>query len=298
MMRKTPSTALPAARLRLFFADPPLRSARLAIHGLGIGEWMRPSIVDRPRGTPCWQVMAFHDAVDLEVDGHRERHPGGCLLIWNPRGRQWYGRSDRRWNHSWLLADGSFLQKTVQAAAIPVGRPIVGFAPAILEESVAAMHREFRDHADPDPVIIENLMHNLLREAARIAAPQADRIPPHLVELQRWIEEHSTDRITLTGLAFRCGMSVPHLCACFRRSFQTSPIAYVIRVRMRRAQMLLRDRNLRIAQVAAAVGYDDVHHFSKLFRQHYGVPPRTLSQRAQRDELFSAPTRPNHGITS
>ena len=57
-------------------------------------------------------------------------------------------------------------------------------------------------------------------------------------------------------------------------------MAYVIGQRLQQAAYLLRDRNLRITDVARQVGYEDLFYFSKLFKDRYGVSPREFRRRS------------------
>lgn len=63
----------------------------------------------------------------------------------------------------------------------------------------------------------------------------------------------------------------------FRRRFKAlsglPPTAFVIRCRMHRAAELLRQTTEPANLIGRCVGYDDPFHFSKLFKQHYGMPP-------------------------
>ncbi len=44
---------------------------------------------------------------------------------------------------------------------------------------------------------------------------------------------------------------------------------------MRHAAHLLANRNLTISEIALQVGYDDLFHFSKTFKKHFGASPRS-----------------------
>jgi AraC-like DNA-binding protein len=58
---------------------------------------------------------------------------------------------------------------------------------------------------------------------------------------------------------------------------------YVRELRLKRARQLLRDplaRELRIGDIAAMVGFDDLSHFNRMFRLHFGERP-TDTRRAQ-----------------
>ena len=49
--------------------------------------------------------------------------------------------------------------------------------------------------------------------------------------------------------------------------------AFLLTARMTKARNMLRDRTLRIKEVAAAVGYADASHFTRDFRRQFGQPP-------------------------
>ena len=38
-------------------------------------------------------------------------------------------------------------------------------------------------------------------------------------------------------------------------------------------ELIEQEETISVQNVAACVGYDDVYHFSKLFKKHYGVAP-------------------------
>ena len=59
----------------------------------------------------------------------------------------------------------------------------------------------------------------------------------------------------------------------FRREFGETPHAYLLRRKVEMAKGLLFGTHMSVAQVAAAVGYDDPHYFSNTFKKHTGVSP-------------------------
>lgn len=48
---------------------------------------------------------------------------------------------------------------------------------------------------------------------------------------------------------------------------------YVINVRINRAVELLHSTSMNIGEIAAAVGYQNIHYFSRLFKRKMGIPP-------------------------
>ena len=55
--------------------------------------------------------------------------------------------------------------------------------------------------------------------------------------------------------------------------FGISPMADLNRARIEKAKMMLTNQDVNVTEVAAAVGYSSIHHFSRTFKDHTGVSP-------------------------
>lgn len=89
------------------------------------------------------------------------------------------------------------------------------------------------------------------------------------------VEANYTSQISLSDLAEHAGLSVSRFTELFRKHKGTSPIDYIIRLRITRASELLRTSESRVTDVAHAVGFDDSNYFSKVFKKVVGKSPRT-----------------------
>lgn len=54
---------------------------------------------------------------------------------------------------------------------------------------------------------------------------------------------------------------------------------YAIRRRLHHAAYLLHDVNLLVTKIGRAVGYEDLFHFSKLFKKAHGMAPRDFRRK-------------------
>ncbi|MBA3845158.1 MAG: helix-turn-helix transcriptional regulator [Planctomycetes bacterium] len=258
--------------IRIFYAPPPLDGKDLALHGVGVREWMRPGTVDRPGGTGDWLIMAYHQGMHF---GER-RSNGPSLMVWSPRHGHRYGCDEGEWCHSWIHCAGASVARLVAASGLPLDQPIAPIDMAGIERCLDGIHREAQVQPASDAVIVENLLHILLRTAARAARATDTAVPASLLNVRHHIDAAFTEPQALTDLARMADCSVGHLCAGFKRWFGVSAIDYAIGLRMQRARILLGDRNLSVHAVARAVGYEDLHHFSKLFRKRHGKPPSAM----------------------
>ena len=53
----------------------------------------------------------------------------------------------------------------------------------------------------------------------------------------------------------------------------TSPMKYILDIRIRNAQVLLETTDYSVSDIAAVIGYDNPMYFSRLFRKAKGLPP-------------------------
>jgi len=80
-------------------------------------------------------------------------------------------------------------------------------------------------------------------------------------------------------IAARLGISVRQLERLFKRSLSVTPKRYYVEMRLERARSLLLQTEMSITEVAMASGFESAGHFSRAYRQAYGVTPR--EQRAR-----------------
>ena len=81
-------------------------------------------------------------------------------------------------------------------------------------------------------------------------------------------------------LAAAAGLRTETLCRLFRRFLDTTPGAYLRARRMRLAAERLREPGARVKEVAAALGFADAFHFSRVFKAETGMTPKAWRQRA------------------
>lgn len=93
-------------------------------------------------------------------------------------------------------------------------------------------------------------------------------------QVRHAVEQHLSDtHFTVEALAGEVCLTKSTLTRKLRAATGMSPAELVRYLRLQHAAQLLAGCIGRVAEVAEAVGYRDVDHFSRLFRKHFGVPP-------------------------
>lgn len=135
------------------------------------------------------------------------------------------------------------------------------------------------DFAERDAMMLANL---LRREVALVAhKPSKQQKSLHLL-VERIREEPQADW-TLAAIANELNVSTRTLMRIFKAEYGTSPIDMVVRERLARAHQMLGETDMKLANVAKAVGYDSVSSFSTLFKKHYGERPGRYRAGIRRD---------------
>lgn len=89
----------------------------------------------------------------------------------------------------------------------------------------------------------------------------------------RYIEEHCAEHLTLSDVADSVYVSQWHLSKLINRHAQQSFFDVLNHCRVQRSLPLLADPMYRVSEVAYAVGYADVAHFSRIFKKVTGKTP-------------------------
>jgi AraC-like DNA-binding protein len=81
-----------------------------------------------------------------------------------------------------------------------------------------------------------------------------------------------TQPISIEYMSNKLGYHRAHLCKLFKQATGLSPMQYLLRIRMQRAELLLAT-SMTIDQVASSVGYSDALYFSRKFHKWRGQSP-------------------------
>lgn len=93
------------------------------------------------------------------------------------------------------------------------------------------------------------------------------------------MEENIANPVSLNDLAFLTGRSL----ATFKRDFQaiyhTSPFKWIRNRRLDKAKELLAETDLSVTDVCFSSGFENITHFSKVFKEKFGSPPSEFRQK-------------------
>ncbi len=92
------------------------------------------------------------------------------------------------------------------------------------------------------------------------------------------VKKHYTEELDLNSIARELGFSSSYLTKVFNKVENCTPSKFIRSYRMGIAKQLLSDNKLTIQQIASHVGYNDQFHFSRSFKQIFGISPTEYKQ--------------------
>ena len=211
-----------------------------------------------------WSAAGFVDAGpgDLVMVNPGEVHDGRPL-----------GDAGRHWQMLYLAPE---LVDAAAAEILPAGLPLPLWRPVASDARLAAAFERLHAPlaAGADALACDEAQLALLATlfARHGAAPSARLASPTIARARQRLDDDPANDPGLATLALEAGLSRFQLLRAFARELDTTPHAYLVQRRLAVARALL-DAGATIADAAAAAGFADQSHLTRLFRRCMGFTP-------------------------
>ncbi|GAB2539435.1 response regulator [Gracilibacillus alcaliphilus] len=102
----------------------------------------------------------------------------------------------------------------------------------------------------------------------------ADRTEIIAEETKRYIHNHYMDSdLGLEVIAEQVNLNASYLGSLFKRATHTNILKYITKVRMEKAEELLKNKQLKVKDISEMIGYSNQYYFSASFKKYYGKTP-------------------------
>jgi AraC-like DNA-binding protein len=90
---------------------------------------------------------------------------------------------------------------------------------------------------------------------------------------RNYIHQHCAEELSLGQVARAANTSTNYFSEKFKEATGTNFVKYVARTRFEKAEMLLRNADLRVSEIAFAVGFQSLSQFNRVFKKLAGKSP-------------------------
>lgn len=281
---------------------PLLSSSQAGWSGIQLAHY-RQLFVDTPEVSSSQHIVCIplghqtpeHQTVDIEFfsEGQSERisfqekdYANGCIQFF-PTNVSYGNCSDStlkvlEWIHCYL--EPTFLAQIAHESVNPDRvelLPTLKKADLLIQQIGLALKASLEADGGGDRFYVDAMATALSAHLLRHYSTRIHRFKKYEDGLSKrklkqaidYMEEHLGENLSLKDIANELGMSRYYFCHLFKKSTGISPHQYLIRQRVERAKLLLKQPKRTVASIAMECGFANQSHFAKYFRQWTGVNP-------------------------
>lgn len=183
------------------------------------------------------------------------------------------------WEYTWLEFDGLRVREMLEIAGLSKDSPIYRASSKDLRMNMLNEMLYIAEHAGESPFhLIGHLylfLDYLTKSSNTMKMKQGGRQKDfYIKEALSFVEQNFQNDISVEDIAACCGLNRSYFGKIFRDAMGKSPQEFLMNYRMAKAAELLKLTQLSIGDIGNAVGYPNQLHFSRAFKNIYGISPR------------------------
>ena len=149
---------------------------------------------------------------------------------------------------------------------------------ALLQQLLQESERMQPHATDMILSLLQALLIHLIRQAGsvptKLQAANAVKGENAIIDrAQQYISAHVREKLSVPVVAKNTDISPSYLTALFHKHLQISPGEYIRRIKLQQSKQMIREGNLNFTEIAEALQYSTVHHFSRQFKEKFGITP-------------------------
>ncbi|HJD01154.1 MAG TPA: AraC family transcriptional regulator [Candidatus Mediterraneibacter excrementavium] len=188
------------------------------------------------------------------------------------------------WEYVWIEFDGMRAREAVETAGLIPESPIYHATFKDIRENMVNEMQYIVDHRNESRFHLTGHLYLFLdfltRSAASMKINADGRMRDfYIKEALNYIEQNFQNDISIEGIAAFCGLNRTYFGRIFKDTVGQSPQQFLLNYRMTKAAELLKLTTLSVNDIGNAVGYPNQLHFSRAFKNIYGVSPREWRNR-------------------
>ena len=243
------------------------------IHRMGCGCRHDSSFVfDHPQGYDGYLVLFIKTRAVFQLNGETVTAEPDSFIIYDRRTPQYYRACEDRYINDWILFDCS--EPLAPGVEVRFNELIyIGEQINISQYFQLLADCHYRGTSS-QPVGL--LIRAMLTEVFGKTQIEPNTELPHyreLLDLRRQIYAQPSRDWSTEHMAKLLSISTPYLHALYKKAFGVTCNADVIQSRLEQAQHFLTNSGRTIEETAFSCGYSSVVHFSRQFKQKFGITP-------------------------
>ncbi len=183
------------------------------------------------------------------------------------------------WEYVWVEFDGLRAKEAIEISGLSKDRPVYRAQSKDLRETMKKEMVYIAEHGDAAPFELIGhfylFIDALMRSAAHRQTSKGSKLQDFYIhEALSFIENNFQNDISVEDVAAVCGLNRSYFGKIFKDGIGKTPQEFLLNYRMVKAAELLKLTQLSVSDIGNAVGYPNQLHFSRAYKNVYGVSPR------------------------
>ena len=203
----------------------------------------------------------------------------GHMVIYRPKEPQryvYYGTEQTE--VYWVHFTGSNVKNLLRSYGITDDMRVIhtGSSPdyaRLFKQMIQELQRCQADYKEMLVILLQQIFISVHRYLTTEHKLKNDYLDIEMEAALGYFNEHYNTDLCIEEYARSKGMSVSWFIRNFKQYTGTTPIQYIVAVRIANAQMLLETTNDNITEIGHIVGYENPLYFSRIFKKQKGLSP-------------------------
>lgn len=138
------------------------------------------------------------------------------------------------------------------------------------------------DYEEMLTLLLRYLLILIHRQISRPHTLKNEYLETVMDQAAQYFNDHYNTDISIREYAVSRGMSVSWFIRNFKEFTGSTPMQYIVSIRITNAQVLLETTSYTVTEIGHIVGYENPLYFSRIFRKQKGVSPSEYRKRLRR----------------
>lgn len=228
-----------------------------------------------------------------DTAGHTQTYAirsGQGFMIFPNQINTYIADRDHPWEYVWIEFDGLRAKEVIEIAGLSPDAPVYHARSHDLRETMKTEMLYIAQNGDMPPFHLIGHLYLFLdamtRSASSMRLSKGGRLRDFYIhEALTFIEQNFQNDISVEDIADNCGLNRSYFGKIFKEALGRTPQEFLLNYRMTKAAELLKLTRLSIGDISNAIGYENQLHFSRAFKNIYGISPREWRNRNQLSTL-------------
>lgn len=236
----------------------------------------------RPKGRLDFQILYIASGKAhfyFEDKGIDTVVPAGHMVVYRPKEPQKYEYfGDEQTEVYWVHFTGKDVKHILRSSGISDDMRVINTGTSLeytrlFKQMILELQRRQPDYQEMLALLLRQLLITIHRQLASDRRSRNVYLDTEMEAAIQYFNDNYNTEINIEAYAASRGMSVSWFIRSFRQYAGTTPMQYIVSIRIANAQILLETTNYNVTEIGRIVGYDNPLYFSRIFKKQKGASP-------------------------